>query len=212
MKDNPVVSPRSKSAGVVLAVSAAIGVVVGVVTFIAEGAVDSPVWFGIFHTIAPWAMVPVIAGMALRHRWPLSAAAGLVAQLGLVVGYYAGKHLLTSYPLSITSLVTYSAVAVVAGPVCGAAGAHLRDERSLIRIASLGVVSAPWLIDGVRGFLGVAEAGSNVVAKVAINTCLVAVGLVLSWLISRSKRDWSLSVVIAAGLTGVVILLDQLPL
>src|SRR4051794_13683552 len=93
--------PNSRTAWLALAASVLVGLAGGVVTFLAEGLVDSPVWFGVFHTIAPWAMVAAGAGVLLRERWPLAAMAGLLSQLSLVVGYYVGQHLLTEDAVAV---------------------------------------------------------------------------------------------------------------
>ncbi|MFQ6267950.1 DUF6518 family protein [Kutzneria viridogrisea] len=202
--------PHARRLWLAVVAAGVIGLVGGVATFLAEGLIDSPVWVGIFHSLTLWAMITIGVGANLRNQWRLAALAGLVTQIGLVTSYYSAKSVLAGHPLSVASLVIYSLVAVFAGPLCGAAGACLRDRRLLIRVLSLGVASAPWIADGVRGIMGTVATGLNVEAKMVEGVCFIAVGLFLPLVISHSLRDWLRSLVVAAGLVGLVVLVDLL--
>ncbi|MCQ8193781.1 DUF6518 family protein [Streptomyces rugosispiralis] len=96
--------------------------VAGTLTRGAETMVDSPLWFGLWHGLALWGMITIGVGLVFRSRWKAAAAAGLVTQLGLVLGYYGADHLDTGM-LASTQVIRYSLVGLLTGPFYGAFGA-----------------------------------------------------------------------------------------
>ena len=124
-----------------VAVSGVVGVAGGVLSFLGENLIDSR-----------WAMITFAVGVVVRDRWRLAVLAGAATQIGLVLGYYGIKPVV-GWSLSWTSVLTYSAVEVVAGPLYGATGVLVRDRRRRLRVCALGLVGAAWITDGARTVL-----------------------------------------------------------
>jgi hypothetical protein len=182
-----------------------IGLVGGPVTLLVEETADSPVVFSAVHSLGPWALVTAWVGMLVRGRWHFAALAGLVTQVGLVLGYYGVKAAFTGPP-AFESIVTYTALGVVSGPFFGTAGALLGDRRVSVRTLSLGLVSAPWLADGVRMTMATIDVQTRVVPHLVVAGCFVAVGILLPPVIGRSRRDWVPALAAALGLCAVIVL------
>jgi hypothetical protein len=197
-----------ESAGIPAVMAAVIGLAGGYVTFRVENS-GGTLLFGLAHGVVPWGMLTLAVATLFRRRWQYAVLAGLVVQLGLVVGYYVSEADLTDRPFATQSLVTYSAVACVAGPVLALAALHLRDRRGLLRTSSFAVVSLPWLLDGIRGLMVAHAIHDHTLAATVIYTCYLAVGLALPAFIGGSTRSWLLSVGSALGVCGLAIALSH---
>ncbi len=194
----PRITPVIRAACLALVV----GVVGGVATAYVERIVGSPVWS---HSLAPWAAISTGVGFVLRGRWRVAALAGLVTQLGLVLAFCLSQHAFSGSPLSTQTVATYVVLALVAGPFCGAAAGLLRHPCVVTRTAGLGIVSAPWVVDGVRMMASTLGQDPLVGARLVVGAGLLTLGIILPLAINGSPRDSLRNLGVAAGV-GVFIL------
>jgi hypothetical protein len=207
------VDPRASARGVgapsivvVLCATAGVGVLAGVAGLLAESLVDSPVWMSVFHRLTPWVGVTVAVGFALRARPRVAAVAGLTVQLGLVASYYLGEACLTGRPLDVWSSVAYSLLALVTGPLYGAAGALLSTASTLPRALVLGAASGAVVADGVRVITAVAAVRVHVVPSLLVGVGFVLTGVVLAVVVARTRRDLLAILLGGAAFCGLVVL------
>jgi hypothetical protein len=189
-----------------LALAGLIGVIAGVATSYVESVAGAPAWS---HSFAPWAMVTTGVGFMLRGRWQVAAMAGLLTQLGLVVGFFWSQAAFEGGTVATQALVTYAVVALVAGPFFAAAAGFLRDPCVATRTLGLAIVSAPWVADGVRMMASGLGPDPRILTQVVAGASLLAIGIALPLLINGSSRDAlrNLGVVAGFGLFIVVALL-----
>jgi hypothetical protein len=97
-----------------------------------------------------WAVLAFVAGAAwFRSPVWVVALAGTLLELGLVVGYYGS--VIIRYDQDPPSFWAYvwAAVALVAGPVFGVAGAWWRGPVAWRRIAGLALLGGLFVAEGV---------------------------------------------------------------
>ncbi|ADD42459.1 DUF6518 family protein [Stackebrandtia nassauensis] len=82
-------------------------------------------WAALANSASPWVMFAFAAGVLVPGRWVTAALAGLLTQVGLVVGYYATTEL-RGFAAGMAAIVIWVAAGAVAGPVYGAAGSLFR--------------------------------------------------------------------------------------
>lgn len=188
-----------------LTLAALTGVIAGVATSYVEGMVGAPAWS---HSFAPWAMTTAGVGFVLRSRWEVAAIAGLLTQLGLVIGFFWSQPAFAGGPVATQAVVTYAVVALVAGPFFAAAAGFLRDPCVVTRTLGLAIVSAPWVADGVRMMASGLGPDPRIVTQVVAGAALLAIGIALPLMINGSARDAlrNLGVVAGCGLFIVVAL------
>jgi hypothetical protein len=166
--------------------AAVVGLVGGVTTSYVESLVGSPLWS---HSFAPWAAITTGVGFALRGRWQVAAMAGLVTQLGLLLGFCLSQPAFSGSAPATETVATYVVLVLVAGPFCGVAPGFLRDECVATRTLALGIVSAPWVADGVRMMVSALGHEPRVAARLVVGAALMAVGVALPLAINGSSRD-----------------------
>ena len=167
---------------------------------------------GVVALLRAWAIITTGVGFALRGRWQVAAMAGLLTQLGLVLGFALSQSLFAGGPLATQSLVTYVVVALVAGPFFAAAAGFLRDPCVVTRTLGLVTVSAPWVVDGVRMMGSALDQDPQVAARLVVGAGLLAVGIALPLMINGSPRDSLRNLGVAAGLgVFIVVALCALP-
>jgi hypothetical protein len=181
------------------------GVVLGLGSFELESVSGSPVWLSWVHTLAPWTLPTVLIGFALRRHACLAATSGLVTQVAMVVAHYAAGAALTDRPLARGSLIEYTLMAVVTGPVFGLVGAHLHDPRETVRIVCRAIAGAPLVVDGLRQIHAGLAIDTRVVQHVLIGCIFVALGLELPAALGRSHRERAVAVAFAVAIAAVVI-------
>ncbi|WP_199040230.1 DUF6518 family protein [Glycomyces salinus] len=137
-------TPNPTSPPAALACSLAGGLVLGVLTNLAQGWLPGA-WNQIANSGAVWAAFAFAAGAALagRCRYPTIAAAGACVEIGLVAGYY-GYAVLARHD-DVDSLLgwplIWTAFALVAGPLFAVAAAWWRRGRTVWhRSAGLGAL------------------------------------------------------------------------
>lgn len=170
-------------------------------------------WAALANSAAPWVMVAFAIGLFLPGRWRAAAVAGLLSQVGLVLGYYVTSEL-RGFGAAISSIVIWSAAGAVAGPVYGAAASLLRHGLSastepeatetnrwpvLIRSAAAGVTGSVWIMESLRFVQLDADSGTGPGLGAAWGYALV--GLLLPPLLARSIRErlYALGVLVLAA-------------
>lgn len=203
IRRTPTAPRRPRRVAAALGTALVVGLVVGAAGFVAESLVDSPVWVSIFHRLGPWGLATVAVGAAHGDRLTLAAAAGLVTEVGLVLGYYCSESLLTGRGLDIRPAVAYGVLALLCGPALGLAGASLRDPRGPWRRVSLGLAAAPFLADGSRVFTAALTIGRHVGPSTAVALAYLVLGVGVCLGLARTRRD-------AAGGLGAGVLVGIL--
>ena len=186
-----------------LGLAGLIGVIAGVATSYVEGVVGAPAWS---HSVAPWAMVTTGVGLVLRDRWQVAVTAGLVTQLGLLVGFFWSQPTFAGAPVATQAVATYAVVALVVGPFFAGAAGFLRDPRVVTRTLGLGIVSAPWVADGVRMMASALDQDPRIATRLVAGATLLTIGIALPLMITGSPRDSlrNLGVVVGLGVLIVV--------
>ncbi|MFI6700848.1 DUF6518 family protein [Streptomyces sp. NPDC050509] len=115
------------------------GLALGVMTNLAQGWLPGN-WNQIANSGAVWSAVAFVAGALLADRGVrVAVAGGLVAEVGLVTGYYGFAEFGRGGMGTLTTGLVWLVMAVVAGPLFGAAGAWWR--RGSIRRRIVGGAS-----------------------------------------------------------------------
>ncbi|MEV4880126.1 DUF6518 family protein [Streptomyces cyaneofuscatus] len=122
------------------------GLLFGVLTNLAQGWLPDT-WQQLPNSGAVWCTVAFAVGALLyRHERPVQAAlGGAGAEAGLVVGYYGYAEFGRDGAGSLFFPLVWLGLALVAGPLFGAAGwwwRHGRDARR--RVAGLGAFAGLW--------------------------------------------------------------------
>ncbi|MEU5342333.1 MULTISPECIES: DUF6518 family protein [unclassified Streptomyces] len=102
------------------------GLALGVMTNLAQGRLPGS-WNQIANSGAVWSAVAFVAGALLADRGVrVAVAGGLAAEVGLVTGYYGFAEFGRDGMGMLTHVLVWLVMAVVAGPLFGAAGAWWR--------------------------------------------------------------------------------------
>jgi hypothetical protein len=73
-------------------------------------------WHALVNSAGPWVMVAYLIGRRAAGHWRRAAVAGLVSQVGLVVGYYATSEL-RGFAAGMAAVVIWIIAGVFAGPL-----------------------------------------------------------------------------------------------
>lgn len=125
------------------ATSLVVGLALGVLTNLAQGWLPGA-WNQIPNSGAVWSAVAFAAGALLAGRVSLLAcvAAGLLAEIGLVVGYYGYAQFGRDGMGDLHAPLVWLVMAFVAGPLFGLAGGWWRRGRDMRRrIVGLAVLA-----------------------------------------------------------------------
>lgn len=153
-------------------------------------------WSQAGNTISPWLLVAFLLGATMpERRW--AVAAGVVALLLAVVGFYATTTVRFGIGGGTGSLVFWGIGALVGGSVFGLAGHEWRtspDRR--IRALSIGLLAAVFIAEGVYQ-RGVAPDSS-------VGPAYVVVGALVPLAVGRSWPDrlWGYVAVLPALALG----------
>jgi hypothetical protein len=167
-----------------------------------ERMVDSVIWYYAWHGVAPWGLVTVGIGLAVGRPVRLAAAAGLVTQIGLVLGYYWATFV--DYgEVEWWVIVAYGLVGVIMGPLYGIVGALLSAPATRRHPLVVGPISAVLLIDGFNLMWEADESRRRLSVVLAAGTPYLVLGIVVLCWLSASWRGGIAAVGISAALTTV---------
>lgn len=127
------------------------GLLLGVLTNLAQGVLPGA-WNQLANSGAVWAVVAFCAG-ALLSRWGMAVSliGGLCAECGLVLGYYGWAEVGRDGMGDWTWPLVWLAMAFLAGPLFGAAGACWRaGGRTWQRVAGLAVLAGVFGQEGLH--------------------------------------------------------------
>ncbi|MEU6932488.1 DUF6518 family protein [Streptomyces sp. NPDC046374] len=118
------------------------GLLLGVLTNVAQGWLPGA-WNQIANSGAVWSVAAFVAGALLSRKVGLTAAAvaGLLAESGLVVGYYGYAEVARDGMGSLFAPLIWLAMAFVAGPLFGVAGFGWRGIRPRHRVIGLAALA-----------------------------------------------------------------------
>lgn len=124
-----------------------VGIGIGVLTLLAAWYVHDLRAY-LANAGVPWLVGAFLFG-ALMPSSRSAAVAGFDLLLGCVVGYYAAEAIVVADP-SITSahVFFWGSVALVGGPLFGAAGHWWRNPRSRWHIIAMGLLGAALIAEG----------------------------------------------------------------
>ncbi|XVQ07239.1 DUF6518 family protein [Spirillospora sp. CA-255316] len=194
LRESALSSPL-RIAAIRAAVSLVAGLALGVVTNLAQGWLPGS-WNQIANSGAVWSAVAFVVGALSANRGVSSAAAaGLTAEAGLVIGYYAFAEFGRDGMGAPAPALAWLVMAVVAGPLFGVAGAWWRRGRAHRRIVGGAALA------GVIGAEGVHHAFALHYMAQAY-TC-VAFMVVLPLVMACSTRERSLTLLVAVPLALV---------
>ncbi|MDX3056207.1 DUF6518 family protein [Streptomyces sp. NE06-03E] len=164
-----------------------VGLAGGVLTSFGQSIIHGG-WNSVVNSAAPWVTVALVVGLRAPKLWRRAAAAGLLSQIGLVAGYYVTAEL-RGFAAGISSVVIWLVVGAVAGPVYGAAGALLQDDRRLVRTSAAGVTGSVWVMEGLQFLSLASDSNSNSGPGRTAAWCYLATGVVLPLVLARTSRD-----------------------
>lgn len=133
------------------AVAAGGGLLLGVLTNLAQGWLPGT-WQQLANSGAVWSTAAFVVGAVLyrRERLVQAALGGAVAEAGLVVGYYGYAEFGRDGAGSLFFPLVWLGLALVAGPLFGAAGWWWRRGRDVRRrVVSLGAFAGLWGMEGL---------------------------------------------------------------
>lgn len=154
----PVAAPPRGRVGRALGAAVLAGLVTGALTSFGQGVLPGG-FASLANAVAPWLVVPFVAGAAVR-RWGWALVAGVLACAAQVAGYYLTAHL-RGYAVGASWSVFWLVSAVPAGLVAGVAGwSWWRGGDAAARLPWAGrerglgaaVLVAAWLAEAVVGY------------------------------------------------------------
>ncbi|WP_420037332.1 DUF6518 family protein [Streptomyces sp. cg28] len=189
---------------------AATGLAFGVLTNLLQGWLPWP-WSQLANSGGVWSVLAFVTGAVLAPRASgvrRIAAAGALAEIGLVVGYYGYAELGRDGMGSLVLPLVWLATACVSGPLFGTAGAWWRrSDRIWRRVGALGALGGLFGSEGLHSWLTLGYA-DQAIACAAI-ACVLPLTLARTW----RERGLSLGVMVLASpvaYAAVYGLLDQI--
>jgi len=170
------------------------GLVLGMLTNLAQGWLPGS-WNQLANSGAIWSVAAFAAGAVLARRasLPITAVAGLCAESGLVIGYYGYAEFGRDGMGGLLAPLVWLAMAFVAGPLFGVAGAWWRGSASRSRR-----VIGPAALAGVFGAEGLHYAWALHYATQAWACLTVFVSVPL--LLARTHKERALTLLAAVSL------------
>ena len=163
---------RPRATATLLAV--VVGVAVGALTFVGQRFMPGQ-WNTLVNSGAIW-LVPVFFVGSRMPSLPWAAAAGATTLLATLAGYYVPSAL-GGTPQSLFYVALWVAMALVAGPLFGAAGRAWRSDRRRLRVIGVALLGGVLAAEGlylviVLGYLwsGWSMVVTAVVAVVALSS------------------------------------------
>ncbi len=178
MTDRSTVLRRSAVVAGLVAATAA-GLCSGSLTLWLQGRLDGN-WDLLANSGAVWTVVAVLtAATCGRSRLP-SVAAGTLALVGEVVGYYRNAAPWDSIPTTASEQLLWTAAALVAGPLAGLAAYHLRQGGATGRVVSLLSVCGVVVGEGLYGLARIPPHRLASQVEIAIGLTVAVIGLLAS--------------------------------
>lgn len=196
----------SLGAGVAVTVAALGGLLLGVLTNLAQGWLPGA-WNQLANSGAVWSAVAFVAGALLAERGTVLRAvtAGLCAEVGLVVGYYGYAEFGRDGMGSLYFPLVWLGMACVAGPLFGiAAHAWRHGTHAWSRIAGLAAFA------GLFGMEGAMYA--RVLHYMPQAWACGAVSVLLPLLLARTHRERALTLAAAVPCALLAYAVVELPL
>ncbi|GAB2856077.1 hypothetical protein GCM10022221_64620 [Actinocorallia aurea] len=162
-------------------------------------------WHALVNSAAPWVMVAFLVGLCARGRWRAAVAAGLIAQVGLVAGYYVTSEM-RGFAAGMASVVIWVAAGAIAGPVYAAAGSLLADGRRYVRVTAAGVTGSVWIMEGLNFLYLATDANSNSGPGRTAAWCYLLIGVALPVALARSPRERAYALPALLGTAAAAIL------
>jgi hypothetical protein len=192
-----VVRARPRPGWLAVASAAGAGLVLGLATLGLQGVLPGS-WNQLANSGAVWAVGAFLAGVVLAPAgWrPVTAGTGVLA--GAVIGYYAGATLFLPGRSTTAALVApaaWLAVALLAGPLFGTAGAWWLDERRGRRITGPALLGGAFIAEGLDLLIVlhyVAEAGT-----------MFTIGALIPVVLGRTVRDRVSGLLALVPVTGL---------
>ncbi|MFF0740637.1 DUF6518 family protein [Streptomyces sp. NPDC004111] len=127
------------------------GVLLGILTNLGQGWLPNP-WDQIANSGAVWSVSAFVAGALLARKVGLPAAvvAGQLAELGLVVGYYAYAEFARDGMGSLFAPLIWVGMAFIAGPLFGVAAVWWRGESPRRRVIGLAALAGVFGMEGLH--------------------------------------------------------------
>ena len=190
-------------------VSVGVGVVLGVFSQLADGIIGGRL-FGILGNIAsPWGLAAFFVGRLTTSPKRGAVAGALTLVVGVAVYYALGAA--RGYVVGEVNLV-WTAIALVAGPVMGWAGASISSEPERPPVLAVAAPSAMLVAEAL--FLAIdrkvwnynLSAETYRLVDLGVMVALLVVGLVLPVVFERDRRRRRLVylVVVLAGVSGAI--------
>ncbi len=200
--EHPIQTPTSHFAAprpwLLCVLALAVGLAGGALTSFGQSVLPGG-WHALVNSAAPWVMVAFLIGLRAPGRWHRAAAAGVLSQVGLVVGYYATSEL-RGFAAGMSAVVIWIVAGVVAGPVYGAAAALRNDGRRYIRTVAAGVTGSVWVMEGLHFLRLATDAHSNSGPGTTAGWCYLLIGVLLPLVLARSTPDQGYALLaLAAG-------------
>jgi uncharacterized protein DUF6518 len=196
--------------GLLIAVAA--GVALGTFSVLSDYFLTNP-WAIAGNIAGTWVVVAFLVGaFAMKGAARQGALGGLVALLSATLVYYVGTSIgwdLVNVARLLPGVLTWGAVALVAGPVAGGAGAvwrrhsFRRRQQWWLPSVAIGILAAPLAAEGLYLALQFAGEPGAIAGFVEL-----IVGLALPVWLLRSWQEWRIaySVMSTLGLIGLVAL------
>ncbi|MFJ1754137.1 DUF6518 family protein [Kitasatospora sp. NPDC088134] len=186
----PGTSGRARTWALATVLASVGGLLLGVLTNLLQGWLPDA-WAQIANSGAVWSVVAFVAGALSARRVGLlvAAVAGLLAEIGLVVGYYGYAEVARDGMGSLFAPLVWVGMAFVAGPLFGVAGFMWRGADPRRRVVALAALA------GVFGAEAVYYAWVLHYAPQAWG-CL-AVLVLVPLLMGRTHRERALSLLTA---------------
>ncbi|MFF0738975.1 DUF6518 family protein [Streptomyces sp. NPDC004111] len=127
------------------------GILLGILTNLAQGWLPNP-WDQIANSGAVWSVSAFVAGALLARKvsLPAAAVAGLLAESGLVVGYYGYAEFGRDGMGSLFAPLVWVGMAFIAGPLFGVAAVWWRGESPRRRVIGLAALAGVFGMEGLH--------------------------------------------------------------
>lgn len=175
-----------------LALALAAGLVIGALTLGGQ-AILPGVLNQLANSGAVWIIIAFVIGR-FAPSWKLASLAGLIALVGQVIGYYTTASIIVGVPDSFTLIYFWLAVALVAGPILGAAGFFSVNAHGRWQKIATGMLGAVFIGEGLY-FLSILAYYANAALWLGL-----AVGITLAFTFARRERLQTLLVMVGLGL------------
>ncbi|GGC17110.1 DUF6518 family protein [Cellulomonas carbonis] len=166
---------------ILLASSAGLGV--GGLTSLGQTLLGSTAFAGLGNAVSPWLVLPFAVG-ALARRDGHASAAGLLACVAQVFGYYLVAHL-RGFGVSNAFLIIWAVAGVLGGPLFGWAGRAWRTATGRVRGLGPALLVGCWVSEAIVTYLVVLRYGS----EAAVFGAVAAVLTVLLGVAGRQLRS-----------------------